>query len=80
MLLPDHIYRRIPLYWMGMGLLLLVFGLMAIENIRHFSAYMLLGLICVGRSVWLYQVRRRVVRRAEVTVLTDTQKMEHKRH
>ena len=78
MLLPDHIYRRIPLYWMIMGVLFLVFGLMAGPDFRFFSAYMLLGLICLGRSVWVHQARQRVARRSEVTVLTETQKMERK--
>lgn len=78
MLLPDHIYRRMPLYWTIMGMLFLVFGLMAGPDFRFFSAYMLLGLICLGRSVWLYQARLRVARRSEVTVLSETQRMERK--
>jgi hypothetical protein len=78
MLLPDHIYRRVPLFWMIMGTLFLVFGLMAGPDFHYFSAYMLLGLVCIGRSIWLHQARQRVARRPEVTVLTDTQKMERK--
>ncbi|MEK6249254.1 MAG: hypothetical protein N2C12_13815 [Planctomycetales bacterium] len=78
MLLPDHIYRRIPLFWMIMGVLFLVFGLMAGPDFRYFSAYILLGLVSTGRSIWLYQARQRVARRPEVTVLTETQKMERK--
>lgn len=78
MLLPDHIYRRIPLFWMIMGVLFLVFGLMAGPDFRFFSAYILLGFLSLGRSVWLYQVRQRVARRSEVTVLTETQKLERR--
>lgn len=78
MLLPDHIYRRMPLFWTIMGVLFLVFGLMAGPDFRFFSGYMLLGLICLGRSVWLYQARLRVARRSEVTVLSETQRMERK--
>ncbi len=78
MLLPDHIYRRIPLFWMIMGVLFLVFGLMAGPDFRFFSAYMLLGLLSLGRSLWLYQARQRVARRSEVAVLTETQRMERK--
>lgn len=78
MLLPDHIYRRIPLLWMIMGVLFLVFGLMAGPDFRFFAAYMLLGLFCLGRSIWLHQVRQRVARRPEVSVLSQTQKMERK--
>ena len=78
MLLPDHLYRRIPLFWMIMGVLFLIFGLMAGPDFRFFSAYMLLGFVCLGRSVWLYQARQRVARRPEVSVLTQTQKTERK--
>ena len=78
MLLPDHLYRRLPLFWMIMGVLLLVFGLMAGPDFRYFSACMLLGPVCIGRSIWLYQARQRVARRPEVSVLTETQKMERK--
>ncbi len=80
MLLPDHLYRRVPLFWMIMGVLLVIFGLIAVPDFRLFSAYMLLGLTCLGRSIWLYQARQRVARHSEVTVLTDTQKMEHRPH
>jgi len=78
MLLPDHIYRRIPLFWMLMGVLLLVFGIIAGPEFRYFPAYILLGFVCLGRSIWLYQARQRVVRRPEVTVLTETQRLERK--
>ena len=78
MLLPDHIYRRIPLFWMIMGALFLVFGLMAGPDFRFFSAYMVAGLVCLVRSTWLYQARQRVARRPEVIVLTETQKMERR--
>jgi hypothetical protein len=78
MLLPDHIYRRIPLLWMLMGFLFLLFGLMAGPDFRFFSAYILLGFVCLGRSIWLYQARQRVARHSEVDVLTQTQKMDRK--
>lgn len=78
MLLPDHIYRRIPSLWMIMGVLFLIFGLMAGPDFRFFSAYMLLGIVCLGRSIWLYQARQRVARRHEVSVLTQTQRMDRK--
>ena len=61
-----------------MGVLFLVFGLMAGPDFRYFSACMLLGLVCIGRSIWLYQARQRVARHPEVSVLTQTQKMERK--
>jgi hypothetical protein len=76
MLLPDNIYKRIPQIWLFMGIMFLLFGLIAGSDFRYFGAYMLLGLVSIVRSIWLYSVRQRVVRRAEVTVLTETQKMD----
>ena len=76
MLLPDHIYRRIPHFWLLMGILFLVFGLMAGPDFRFFAAYMLLGVVSIGRSLWLYQARQRVARRSEVSVLSATQRMD----
>ena len=76
MLLPDHIYRRIPHCWLIMGILFLVFGLMAGPDFRFFGAYMLLGLASIIRSIWLFQARQRVARQREVTVLTETQRIE----
>jgi hypothetical protein len=76
MLLPDNIYKRIPQIWLFMGIMFLLFGLIAGSDFRYFGAYMLLGLVSIVRSIWLYSVRQRVVRRAEVTVLTETQKLD----
>jgi len=76
MLLPDHIYRRIPHLWMIMGILFLVFGLMAGPDFRFFGAYMLMGVASIIRSIWLFQARQRVARHREVNVLTATQRME----
>jgi hypothetical protein len=76
MLLPDHIYRRIPQCWLIMGILFLVFGLMAGPDFPYFSAYMLLGVVSIIRSIWLFQARQRVARQREVSVLSETQKIE----
>jgi hypothetical protein len=76
MLLPDHIYRRIPHLWLIMGILFLVFGLMAGPDFRLFGVYMLMGVASIIRSIWLFQARQRVARRREVSVLTATQRME----
>jgi hypothetical protein len=76
MLLPDSIYRRLPQLWTIMGVFLVIFGIVALPDLKLFAAYMALGIISLGRSVWIHQARQRVVRRGEVTVLTDTQKIE----
>jgi hypothetical protein len=76
MLLPENIYRRIPQFWLMMGILFLLFGLMAGPDFRFFGAYMFLGLASIVRSAWLFQARQRVARRGEVTVLSATQRIE----
>ncbi len=76
MLIPEHLYRRMPKLWMLMGLMFLIFGLMAGTEFRFFPAYMGLGFLCICRSIWLYQARLRVNRRNEITVLTETQRLE----
>lgn len=63
MLLSDNVYRRIPVYWMSIGILFLVFGLIVGASYRLFPAYMALGVLCVTRSVWIYQARWRYHKR-----------------
>ncbi len=78
MLLPDKLYRHIPQFWMLMGVLFFVFALMTGPDIRFFGTYILMGFVSIGRSVWLYAARRRVARGREVTVLTETQKLDRR--
>ena len=78
MLLPDHLYRRIPQLWMLMGVLFLVLGLMAGPDFRFFGAYILLGLVSLGRAFWIKAARQRIARGREVTVLTETQRLDRK--
>ncbi len=79
MLLPEAIYRRVPHFWLLMGLFLLFYSLAAWPDVLHFLGYLFLGLVSIARAFWLFQARKRVVRRAEVTVLTATQKIERNR-
>lgn len=76
MLLPDTIYRHIPILWLLMGFFLVFYSLVAWPNELRFAAYLFLGLGSIARSIWLFQARKRVVRHAEVTVLTATQKID----
>jgi hypothetical protein len=78
MLLPDHIYRRVPFFWMLMGILSIVLGILARPDLPRVGAYVLLGFVSIGRSLWLYQARQRVARHGEVTVLTETQKLDRR--
>ena len=73
MLLPDNVYRRVPLYWMLAGILLLLFGLIAGTSYELFPAYMGFGLLCVGRSVWIYQARWKHHNKNEMKILRSTQ-------
>lgn len=79
MLLPDTVYRRVPHFWLLMGLFLVFYALLAWPDVWYFLGYLLLGLVSTARALWLFQARKRVVRRAEVTVLTATQKIERNR-
>jgi hypothetical protein len=78
MLLPDNLYRRIPQLWMLMGVLFLVLALINGPSFRYFAAYLLLGLISLGRALWINAARQRIARGREVTVLTETQRLERK--
>lgn len=68
MLLPENIYRRIPQYWMLAGVLFLVFGLFVGTDFTLFPAYLVLGALCIARSVWIYQARWRVHKRNELHI------------
>lgn len=76
MLLPDHIYGRVPTLWLIMGFLFLLIGLMTGPDFRFFAVFLLLGGLCLGRSIWLNAARQRTTRGREVTVLTETQKID----
>jgi hypothetical protein len=76
MLLPDAIYKRVPHFWLLMGFFLIFYSLQAWPDVGYFLGYLSLGLVSIARALWLFQARKRVVRRAEVTVLTATQKIE----
>jgi O-antigen/teichoic acid export membrane protein len=78
MLLPDHVYRRIPKLWFFMGVFFLILGLMAGPEFEYFGAYIALGFVSIGRSMWVSIARRRVVRQREVSVLSATQRMERR--
>jgi hypothetical protein len=78
MLLPDSLYRRIPQIWMLMGVFFIIFALMAGPDFRFFGVYLLLGFASIVRSFWVQAARRRIARGREVTVLTETQKLDRR--
>ena len=66
MLVPDNLYRRIPQYWMVIGILFLVFGLFVGADYKLFPAYIGLGVLCVTRALWIYQARWQYHKRNEL--------------
>ena len=73
MLVPDWLYSRIPHIWLSIGLVFLVIGLAAGPDFRLFYAYLLLGLVCLARALYIYQARHRFHRRNRVAYLHETQ-------
>jgi len=73
MLVPDWLYSRIPYIWLSIGLLFLVIGLAAGPDFRLFYAYLMLGLVCLARALYIYQARRRFHRRNRIAFLHETQ-------
>ena len=79
MLVPDWLYSRIPQIWTGLGLLFLSIGLAAGPGFRLFYAYLLIGLVCLFRALYIYQARRRFHRRSRVAFLNETQVIDRAR-
>lgn len=77
MLLPDGIYQRIPLFWLLGGLLFLLLGLSGGRELDFYYAYLVLGMLCIWRGVWIYQARWKRHRRNQVSILKSTQVINH---
>ena len=73
MLVPDWLYSRIPHIWLSIGLVFLLIALVAGPHFRLFYVYLLLGVICLGRALYIYQARRRFHRRNRIAFLHETQ-------
>ena len=76
MIVSDWVYYRIPKFWLSIGILFLLLGLVAGPEFRFFYACLLLSALCIARSFQVHQNRRKISRRNQVTVLTETQKIE----
>ena len=77
MLLPDGIYRRVPVFWMLAGILFLMLGMSGGSELAYFPAYIFLGVLCIARSIWIYQARWKFHRRNKVAILKSTQIIKH---
>ena len=73
MLLPDNIYRRIPQFWMLICILFLLLGASAGSDVDFLPAYFALGVLCIARSIWIYQARWQFHRRNEMKTMHSTQ-------
>ena len=77
MLLPDSIYRRIPLFWMTLGILFLFLGFAAGPQYAQFPLYLGVGLLCIARALWIYQARWKYFRRNQIETMRSTQIIDH---
>lgn len=73
MLLPDPIYRRIPLFWMTLGILFLFLGLITGKEYSQFPLYLGVGFLCIARALWIYQARWKFFRKNEIKTMKSTQ-------
>jgi len=77
MLLSEGVYKRIPLFWMIVGLLFLLLGWSGAMESRVSLAYVALAILCIGRSIWIYQARWKYHRRNQVSIVRDTMVIKH---
>ena len=73
MLLPENVYRKIPRYCMLIGLAFLLMGLIVGKSYAMFPAYLGFGVLCIARSIWIYQARWKHHHRNEMKILRSTQ-------
>lgn len=72
MLVPDRIYKRIPQFWIVIGVLFLLLGLSAGTEVALFPAYLGFGFLSIARSIWIYQARWRYHNKNKVSVMRST--------
>jgi len=53
---------------MLIGILFLFFGLSAGTEVEFFFAYIALGVLCIGRGIWILQARWNVSRRNRLSL------------
>jgi hypothetical protein len=75
MLVSDSVYQRIPKIWLSFGIVFLLLGLAAGPDFKYFYAYLVLGALCIGRSLQIRYYRQKCNRRRKIAVLTETQQI-----
>jgi hypothetical protein len=79
MLLSDRIYKRIPQFWFLIGVLFLILGMSAGAEVSFFPAYLVLGILCIARSIWIYQARWRYHTKNQLSIMRSTTIIDHKK-
>lgn len=77
MLLPDNIYKRVPQFWLLIGLLFLFLALTGGSELAFLPAYLMFGLFAIMRGIWIYQARWKFHQRNKVAILKSTQIINH---
>lgn len=77
MLIPEGIYRRIPLFWLLLGVLFLFLGLFGGSDLPYFFAYIGLAILGIGRGIWVYQARWKFHKRNEMAITRETVVIRH---
>lgn len=62
---------------MIVGLLFLLLGWSGAMESRVSLAYVALAILCIGRSIWIYQARWKYHRRNQVSIVRDTMVIKH---
>ena len=73
MLVPDNVYKRIPLLWMVLGILLMFLSAIVGTRYTLFPLYVGAGFLCIARSLWIYQARWKYFRKNELRKMGSTQ-------
>ena len=79
MLLPDNVYKRIPLWWMVLGILFLFLGAIVGSGYTLFPLYIGAGFLCIARSLWIYQARWKYFLKNDVKTMHATQVIDRKK-
>jgi len=79
MLLSDRVYKRIPQFWLLVGVLFLLLGMSAGAEVSFFPAYLALGVLCISRSIWIYQARWRYHNKNQVSIMRSTMIIDHEK-
>jgi hypothetical protein len=73
MLVPDTVYKRIPLLWMVLGILLMFLSAIVGTAYTLFPLYIGAGFLCIARSLSIYQARWKYFRKNELRKMRSTQ-------